>query len=199
MRFLKNKIARAKNYATEASPPARKKNKQRQKASNNTPDHPSPITTNLIINKASYQLVGTTPKGATSCKNIMKNYSRALVKFAMSKFAIPYLNDMVSKTSATVQDFRHFLKERRSRINCIKSLRELLLVEPYDNEKFMIIKGVFQQISEVFLKYFSVNWIFSSKVSDKLAHLKYRYKMLRRIQNPQSFQNLPDNVKEEDF
>jgi len=196
MRFLKNKIALAKALSSESSQSPTKKTSSKRKQSNDSSSPSLSSFSNIIINKASYQLTSSTPKGSTSCKNIMKNYSRVLVKFALSKLAVPYLKVILYEEGVGLQDFLNFLKERRTKINCIKSLKELLLIEEKDPEKIKVIKKTFQKISEIFLKFFSVNWIFSSKVSDKLAHLKYRFKMLRRIQNPTYFSYLQDFNKE---
>src|SRR5690349_17137404 len=38
-----------------------------------------------------------TPKGSTSCKNIMKNYSRVLTMFALSPLALHYLLPLLQK------------------------------------------------------------------------------------------------------
>jgi len=175
MRFLKNKIALAKSFSNRSNSPKEKQTEERA----NQPKTP--------LKKSSYKLSSSTPKGSTSCKNIMKNYSRALVKFALSKVAIPYLEQLLKDGGENLQDFRQYLKVRRSKINCIRNLRELLLAEKNDSQTLLVFKEVFQQISEIFFKYFSVDWIFSSKVGDKLVHLKYRYKMLRRIRNPEDF------------
>ncbi len=180
MRFLKNKIALAKSFSNRSLSPKEQQNEETSpKERVNQPKAP--------LKKSSYKLSSSTPKGSTSCKNIMKNYSRALVKFALSKVAIPYLEHLLGKEGENLQDFRQYLKVRRSKINCIRNLRELLLPEENDSKTLLVFKQVFQEISETFLKYFSVNWIFSSKVGDKLVHLKYRYKMLRRIRNPEYF------------
>lgn len=189
MPFLKNKIARAKALSAK---PLKITVKKLEDESTDSQSSRSPPHETRLKGRSSYQLPTSTPKGSTSCKNIMKNYSRALVKFALSKLAIPYLNDMLVSKAADVQTFRQFIKERRARINCIRSLKELLLIEKGDSERLKDIKTAFQQISEIFLKYFSVNWIFSSKVSDKLVHLKYRFKMLRRIRNPAYFAYLQE-------
>jgi len=62
-----------------------------------------------------------------------------------------------------------------------------LLPEKNENPMITKFKRLFQVISEIFIKYFSVNWIFDSKVQYKQAHLKFRFKILRRIQNPELF------------
>jgi hypothetical protein len=56
-----------------------------------------------------------------------------------------------------------------------------------DTEKEMEFKNILKKLGEIFIKNFSVNWIFSGKMTYKEAHLKFRFKMLRRIRNPELF------------
>ena len=54
------------------------------------------------------------------------------------------------------------------------------------------MKRVFKAIGIIFIRDFTVNWVYNSKIADKLTHLKYRFKMLRRVQNPEFFTYLED-------
>jgi len=125
----------------------------------------------------------------TPSRNIIKNYSRALTTFALSSMALSYLETIIQREGSilTLKDFLDFVKENKKRVNCIKNLREMLLVSPYDDKKIACMKKVFKKICEIFLKFFSVNWIYNSKISDKMMHMKYRFKMLRRVRNPEFF------------
>lgn len=135
----------------------------------------------------------TTPKGATSCKNIMKNYSRIFTTFALSPMALPYLKPLLKQHKIELKIFREFIEWRKSKVNCIKNLRDLLLLSSEtDPDEIVQMKTVFQGICIVFLKFFSVNWIFNGKVMNKNAHLSYRLKILRRIKNPATFTYLED-------
>lgn len=142
----------------------------------------------------------------SSSKNIMKNYARAFSTFALSKIAKPYLINIATnylssvqshsrETSAEIASFRMFIKANKAKINCIKQLRMILVPGPEDNVRIAFFKKLFQGICVIFLKFFSVNWLFSSKISDKIAHLKYRHKLLRRVQNPHLFTYLEDFAK----
>ena len=127
------------------------------------------------------------PRGATSAKNIVKNYGRALANFASSNLAIPYLTDLVRIENFKVKDFRRFMASKKKQSRCIKGLRDLLIVQEEDNPTIATFKRVFKEISIIFIKYFSVNWIFGGKLCDKMTHLKYRFKIQRRIQDPEHF------------
>ena len=138
-----------------------------------------------------------TPRGRTSSKNIMKNYSRALVNFASSSVAKSYLFPVVKRHDISLQELQNYFAKRKEQIHCINRLRELLLVKSEDTRQMAAIKTVFREISIVFLKFFSVNWVFSSKVCDKISHLNFRQKILRRVQNPVYFTYLQEFAKKE--
>ena len=122
-----------------------------------------------------------------SCPNIIKNYSKAIIHFVLSSSCLPYLDLELCKEGLSLEEFRSFVREQKNKINCIKNLRSVLIIELTDSEKIAASKRVFQSISEVFLKYFSVNWLFNSKVDNKITHLNARFRILRRIRNPESF------------
>ena len=126
-------------------------------------------------------------RGSTSAKNIVKNYGRALANFAASNLAVPYLNTLIEKEKVRVKDFRRFIASKKKRARCIAGLRNLLVVQDDDSEHVAAFKRIFKDVSVIFIKYFSVNWIFSGKLCDKITHLKYRFKILRRIRNPEHF------------
>jgi len=185
MRFLKNKIAQSrkadKHPSPEDSPPiTHEKSLPERTPENNTRTlRTRPQNLNFSENYSS-------SRGATSSLNIIKNYSRAMTNFAVSDLARPYLSKILDKKGVGMENFLSFIEERKQSVNCIKKLREML---PSDEtgDKFEGVKTVFQDICILFLKMFSVNWIFSSKVTDKLAHLNCRFKIMRRIKNPQHF------------
>jgi len=129
--------------------------------------------------------------------NIMKNYCRALVNFGLSTMAEPYMKGEDDQPTLSDETFRAILNSKKKKVNCIKTLRALLLHDGRDSKEMKIFKPVFQSVCLAFLKFFCANWIFNSKVADKMKHLKYRGKMLRRVQNPQFFTYLEDITKSE--
>jgi len=121
-------------------------------------------------------------------KNIIINYGRAIVTFALSRLSKPYIESDLIKEGVNLEEFTDFILETRGiGIGSIHSFRSMLLINEKDSAKVAIFKKLFMKISEVFIKYFSVNWIIHGRVNHKLVYLKYRYKMLRRIQNPEHF------------
>ena len=130
-----------------------------------------------------------------SSNNVMKNYSRALTNFALSDIAQPYVESSLKSHGIARVYFYRFIRKDKQKMNCIQSLRNKLLIYPSDVENVAKCKKVFQAVCEVFLKYFSVNWIFSSKVNDRMTHLKYRFKILRRVRDPEHFTYLKEFKK----
>ena len=137
--------------------------------------------------KNQFQAATSPSKPMKPSNNIMKNYSRALVNFALSGPARPYLDRIIERENITHFDFEWFVSSGRKKVNCIKSLRGKLLITAEDSERIAGCKRAFRDICEVFLKTFSVNWIFNSKISDRKTHLMYRFKILRRVRNPENF------------
>ncbi len=143
------------------------------------------------------------PRKKTSCpeghsKNIVKNYGKALCAFASSNIAIPYLQNIASKhgfSSHIVEGFIMYIRERKEKVNSIESLKRLLIVMDGDSREEQEYKVLFKEISIIFLKYFSANWIFSGKLMHKKDHLRFRFKMLRRIQDPEHFTYLKSSGK----
>jgi len=128
----------------------------------------------------------------TPCENIIKNYGRAMTNFALSPLAAPYLKTILPKFGSNPITFQGFLKEKKRSVNCIKKLREILPIETSKSAPNFTEKLVFQELCVIFLKNFSVNWLFSSKIDNKATHLNYRFKILRRIKDPDHFTYLKD-------
>lgn len=148
----------------------------------------------LISRSQSTSLSSTTCTGSQKKKklysndistptNIMKNYCRGMIYFALSDMAIKYLLPLLQKHQIKLETFKAFIKVKKSKINCIKQLRGMLLVTQDDRKEVAALKKIFKEITIIFLKYFSPNWIYNSKITDKYAHLKYRFKILRRVKN----------------
>jgi hypothetical protein len=127
------------------------------------------------------------PKVDKSTKNIVKNYGNAIIAFAMSKLAVPYLESCAKTLNFDLVEFQTFASSKKDTISGIDTFRALLIPTEKDSEKMKIYKVLFKRLAEVFVKYFSVNWIFHSRIKYKDAHLRFRNKMLRRIRDPEHF------------
>lgn len=125
-----------------------------------------------------------------SQRTIMKNYSRAIFNFAISTVALSSLDGIFSAHQINGQNFREFVTNRDLNLDSITNLRNLLFVRRADSQEIMNIKRVFKEMCMIFLKTFSLNWILQSKIENKGAHIKYRSKMIRRVNNPRLFAQL---------
>lgn len=120
-------------------------------------------------------------------KNIVKNYGNAMIGFVISPISLPYLERFAAEQRITVNEVHKYYSKRKGTISGIKTLRHMLDIKADDSEQERRLKTVFRLLSIVFVKYYSVNWIFSGKLKHKLAHLKFRFSILRRVQNPSTF------------
>jgi len=162
-----------------------------------TPKQEAPVVTATTVPKfasvlkCDYKPVIRSPepvkKDVQTNKNIVKNYARAMINFALSDMSHTYLNKIITEHGIDHKEFKEFLLTQKEIINSIKTLRDALLIPEGDRSKLSAMKRAFKAISEIFIKFFAVNWIFNSKINDKTLHLKYRYKILRRIRNPEHF------------
>jgi len=188
MRFLKNKIRLARQFKKQKE--ARKtqtvsiQSESDGKYSVFSSPSQSPSSKKRRIFPPG---VVITPEKIRCTKNIAKNYGSAIATFASSDISLPYLKQYLLEESLSLDDFLEYAKLCKKKITGIDTFRCALLVKKQDSPIVASCKRVFQKVSEVFIKYFSVNWIFTAKILHKLVYLKYRGKMLRRIQNPEYF------------
>jgi len=122
----------------------------------------------------------------------MKNYGRAMTNFALSKMAQFYLNPIVEGLNITIEGFQNYISQKKKSANCIKQLRAMLPLHDDQRDPDLNYKKAFQSICVVFLKFFCINWLYSSKIAEKVAHLRFRFKIMRRVKNPQYFTYLKD-------
>ena len=193
-KILANKLAKLRAETAKASV---------RSSLQNSPASPSPskkeskgrVRNSQAKQRQRIQGGAITPKCYLKTKNIVTNFGKAIATFALSDLTLPYLIPLLHQQKKNGQDisavdFLNFVKQAKGTIGSIDSLRSLLLVKEGDSLRESACKKVFQGVAEVFIKYFSVNWITHGRVTYKLEHLKFRHKMLRRIQNPELFSYL---------
>ena len=129
----------------------------------------------------------TPPKPKQGSKNIVKNYGRAMSSFAYSDIATPYLEPLAEEENVDAKGFQAWIQSHKENIDGIERLRNLLIPHKTDDETIVTYKRIFQKLSLIFLKFFCVNWIYSGKLTHKQVHLNFRFKMLRRIKDPENF------------
>ena len=203
MRFLKNKVRLSQQKNLEAERNSIETSSQARDISTGLPVQEVSPQKQECSNTCEYLLPIRKPRQKPSSsnansKNIVKNYGKAFCMFASSEISIPYFNSILNKRNyhnIKTNEFMQFFKIQKEKVNNIESLRKLLIVETEDTQEMSEYKTVFQQLCVTFLKYFSVNWIYSGRLLHKDAHLKARFKMMRRVQNPEFFTYLNSSAK----
>jgi hypothetical protein len=127
-------------------------------------------------------------------KNIVKNYGNAIASFALSDLSIPYIETLLFQEEVPLEEFREFVSKEKEGLTCLSALRNILQEKKQDSEREKAYKRIFRGAGLAFVKYFSVNWIYHSKMKYRDAHLKFRFRMMRRIQNPELFTYLKGNI-----
>ena len=196
MRFLKLKIARAALYRNDSHPalisqpskaqPVKAPLPKQQKSPVMKPQEPK-VSSPVDKKSAQYKR----SKG----NNIMKNYCQAMISFSLSPLSDFYLAREPESKILSLERFRQILSAQKTKINCIKSLREALLIEPQDCAEVQSFKRLFQVTCKIFIKFFSVNWIYNGKLTERIKYLEYRGKILRRIEHPEHFTFLKSFVE----
>lgn len=120
-----------------------------------------------------------------SNKRILADFGEAISSFVSSDLALPYLSPFLYD-NMSLGGFRDFVESKNYVLTTTGRFYSLLRVEDDDEEEVVIYKKIFRNLAEIFIKYFSVNWIINSKLNNKLVYLKNRLKVLRRIRNPQN-------------
>jgi len=119
-------------------------------------------------------------------KNVIQNYFNAIKNFCLDGLADPYLKDEF-ESEHDIASFKEFVRENESELKTISRIRDLLCIDiEQDDDPTMLYKQMLRFSGMIFIKFFSVNWIFSSRLGYKTSHLKYRGAVLRRIENPDS-------------
>ena len=190
MPFLKEKIARAKLLRNLQARKSKEGVKRRsseewslQSEKSTSPN--SPIKSQKKTETGSRKSSESEDGKAT--KNIAQNFGRAICTFAASSISIPYLLPILEEEKLSFCSFKQSIMATKKSINCLCDFREALMIHQTDSLEQQALKRAFRLIGEIFIKYFSVNWIYAGKMKYRKAYLKYRFKMLRRIRNPELF------------
>jgi len=201
MRLLKKKIARAhqvllQSHESEAS---------HSTTTTSTPDKSSPPGSERVAPKRK-RVPGCvmTPEKIRITKNIVINYGKAISSFAVTSLAYPYLQVLLEGENAKIERFHNYVKDFKAKIGGISSFRQILIYDDDDTEEIRDFKRAFKSLAETFIKHYCFDWINNGRMSFKEVYLKYRLKLLKKIQEPESFTYLKDGKHlslemEEDF
>eukprot|EP00330_Aristerostoma_sp_ATCC50986_P006148 CAMPEP_0114592912 /NCGR_PEP_ID=MMETSP0125-20121206/14616_1 /TAXON_ID=485358 ORGANISM="Aristerostoma sp., Strain ATCC 50986" /NCGR_SAMPLE_ID=MMETSP0125 /ASSEMBLY_ACC=CAM_ASM_000245 /LENGTH=221 /DNA_ID=CAMNT_0001791785 /DNA_START=32 /DNA_END=697 /DNA_ORIENTATION=+ len=200
MSILKQKILRAQQAAghQQAAQP-RNSPPQKQSPKHSPIQKRSPINKGKILKDLRKDQASPKPEGENLTpvqflfsKNIVRNYSKAICRFILSPVSDEYMCDIIKKDNLQVnaKTFKDYIKLQRKSLDCIPALKKLLIVEEYDDIEMAHTKKLFVEMALIFIKYFSVKWIFNSRLSYKFAYLKFRFSFERRLKNPELFNHM---------
>lgn len=82
------------------------------------------------------------------------------------------------------QDLIEELRKKKKGINTIADLRSLWTESRFSRE--------IRILSCLFLRKYSLQYIFNSRVSNFASHIKYRQKLREALTDPQGFRNIKD-------
>jgi len=121
-------------------------------------------------------------------KNVDLTYIKAIITFANSHMALPYIKACLQQENLKFTDLISFITTTKDCItNGVQAFWSLFLDEVRDDPKTEACKRIFKSLSQVFIDNFSVDWINQSKLVHKEAYLKYRQKMLKKLQSPEHY------------
>lgn len=92
---------------------------------------------------------------------------------------------VLDKTKAgTYKDFIEFMNQFKKEITTISDLRSLWVDNQYES--------VIRTLSSIFLRKYSLHYIFNSRVCNYVSHIKYRQRFLEAIKAPNEFKHIKD-------
>jgi len=196
MRFLKNKIAlasRAKSNSKNASQSKHTDNFYCSKSTSSSSEVSQNTSPASPFARRRLPGFSFTSEKVKVTKNIVINYGRAISGFALSNLSDPYWEVLIVNEKTDRKKFNEFVQKVKNTIGGICSFKAILVVTERDTEEVAIYKRIYKKLAEIFIKYFSVNWIIHGRMGHKDVYLKYRFKMLRRIRRPELFTYLKDS------
>jgi len=127
------------------------------------------------------QFQNTSYSGMLQNKNLFKNYGRAICNFIASRLSDPYLEILTDGLEIERDELKCFVQQKKKFLAGIHEFIYLLEIQKNDSDRVACFKRLITKLSEIFIKYFAVNWIIHGKLQYKLFYLKSRQKILRNI------------------
>jgi hypothetical protein len=115
-------------------------------------------------------------------KNIPKNYGKAIIIFIEKnpRKIHPILTHYNVEYNSLLQE----LQERKKSINTIADLRKMWMEFKYCE--------VIRVVSLLFLRKYSLPYIFNSRIKSRECHVKYKRRLQEALANPGQFQHIKD-------
>ena len=127
-----------------------------------------------------------TPKAALSIKNIVKNFGKAICSFICSDLALPYVKSLAHTQKFNAELFTQYVFNIKETIDSVQGFRNSLLITDLDNQDIATYKVAFGELGRVFIRRYSISWIFNGRLRHKEEHLRFRSKLLRKMEKPEN-------------
>lgn len=115
-------------------------------------------------------------------KNIPKNFGKAIISFIQRNQGITAR--CLNKYGVDLGSFLQELKQKKKCLHSIRELRSLWIENDFQYAK------VFRELSYYFLRRGTHKYIFGSRIADFGSHLKYRYRIMKALENPTAFNSI---------
>jgi len=117
-----------------------------------------------------------------SQRSLNSKFIRAIYHFSLSEDASPYLKPFLAKESIEFDVFMQFVVQKTTQRNfTLSGFISGLRLLPDDAGKVVACKRIMESIGLVFMKYFSIDWIFKGKGCFKMGYLRLRSKLMRKM------------------
>merc|ERR1712023_169172 len=95
----------------------------------------------------------------------------------MAPTSAEYFHDLAKKFgfSFSFGEFQAYVKKERKSVESIPALKKLLTTDVMTSEREAQYKKLFIEMGIIFIKFYSVKWIYSSRLSYKHVYLKFRF------------------------
>lgn len=115
-----------------------------------------------------------------------KNYIKAVFTFVLENEGIikkMFIKKRKELANCEMESFLDFIRtEKKNKVYTISRFKELWLDETYGKEMRIIYA--------YFLRKRFLSYLYSSKIENKLGHVKHRFRIFDSLQDPESFNSI---------
>jgi len=112
---------------------------------------------------------------------IIKCFGKKICQFIESNSATPYLDNLTQKENIELKDFNDYFIKAHEFFEENGNFYSLLATQMTDDHQMKSYKRITKQISQIFIKYHSLEWILTETGANKEIFLKCRLKMLNAV------------------
>ena len=114
---------------------------------------------------------------------VIKYFGFAICKFIQSSASSHYLRDLMQKENIELDDFVDYFTKACQFFEENGNFYTLLTIQMTDDKKMQTFKRITKQVSQIFIKYHSLEWISKQKSTERETLLKCRLKMLNAVRS----------------